>query len=129
MALIIWIGRIAGLLVFLFSLAMGLTSLIDPARIAEPLGLAPLSEMGRNTVRADISAFFLASAIACAGGLFRAKSNWFFGAALLYGMAVTARLIDALVAGAPEALAGSVVIELVLVALSLTAARFTSRAT
>ena len=124
----IWIARIAGSLVFLFSLALGLMSLINPERIGEVLGLTDLTPMGRNTVRADISAFFLASAIACAGGLFRGRSTWFFAAALLYGMAVTGRLIDALVAGAPDRLASSVVIELVLVALALVAGKWSARA-
>jgi len=124
----LWIGRIAGFLVFLFSLAMGLMTLADPARMGEVLGLTSLTEMGRNTVRADISAFFLASAIACGGGLFTGRSNWFFAAALLYGMAVSGRLIDALIAGAPDRLAGSVVIKLVLVVLAIVAGRFTARA-
>lgn len=125
----VWVGRITGALVFLFSLAMGLMTLVDPVRMGEVLGLTSLSEMGRNTVRADISAFFLASAIACGGGLFTGRSNWFFAAALLYGMAVSGRLIDALIAGAPDRLAGSVVIELILVGLALIAAKLTARTT
>lgn len=124
----IWVARIAGMLVFLFSLAMGVMSLINPERIGDVLGLTDLTAMGRNTVRADITAFFLASSIACAGGLFRGRSSWFYAAALLYGLAVTGRLIDALVAGAPDQLAGSVVIELILVALALVAGKWSVRA-
>ena len=123
----LWVARIAGSLVFLFSLAMGMTTLVDPARMAETLGLAPLTEMGRNTVRADISAFFLVGAIACAGGLFRGRSGLFLVPALLFGIAVSGRLIDAAMAGAPEGLAPSVVIELIMVTLSLVAAKWSAR--
>ncbi|MEO0549677.1 MAG: hypothetical protein AAFZ91_07135 [Pseudomonadota bacterium] len=64
--------------------------------------------------------------MACAGGLFRGRSNWFFAAALLYGMAVAGRLLDAIIAGPPAQLAGSVVIEIILVILALVAAKWSA---
>lgn len=50
----IWVARITGTLVLLFSTLLGAVALLNPHQAAESLGLAPLSDMGRNSVRADI---------------------------------------------------------------------------
>lgn len=120
----IWIARSAGTLVFLFSVLLGAAALVIPERAAEPLGFAPLSEMGRNSMRADILAFAWGSALLCAGGLFAGRGKWFYGAACLFGIAVSGRILDVVLAGPPEGIARSIVIELILVGLALVAARW-----
>ncbi|MFA7639677.1 MAG: hypothetical protein WCY02_10255, partial [Parvibaculum sp.] len=60
----IWIARIAAFLVGLCSLVAGAATLISPVEMGELLGIGALSDIGRNALRADIGAFFLASAIA-----------------------------------------------------------------
>ena len=51
------------------------------------------------------------------------RPNWLWGAALLYGLAVTARFIGIAVDGPPEGVAAPVIVELVLVALLVFGAR------
>ena len=119
----VWISRGAGTLVFLFSVFLGAAALLIPERAAELLGFAPLSEMGRNSMRADIVAFAWGNALLCAGGLFFGRGRWFYGPACLYGIAVSGRILDVALAGPPEGVARSIVIELILVGLALVAAR------
>jgi hypothetical protein len=119
----IWIGRATGILVFLFSLLLGAAALISPERAAVQLGFAPLTEMGRNSLRADIVALAWGSAILCAGGLFGGRGRWFLGSAALFGIAVSGRILDVLVAGPPDGVARPIIIELILVACALIAAR------
>ena len=123
----IWLGRIAVVLVGLFSLAMGVMAFAQPAQIGEALGIGALSPLGANSLRADIGAFFLASGVACLLALFAGRAQWMWGVAVLYGLAVTGRILGILVEGAPEGIVQPVVIELVLVALSVLGAKTLSR--
>src|SRR3546814_11350533 len=91
----------------------------SPTQLGAMLGLGALSPLGLNALRADLGSFFLASAIACALALFAKRPNWLWGAALLYGLAVTARLIGVIVDGPPEGIASALIVELVLVALQI----------
>ena len=116
----------AGLLVFLFSVMLGAAALIAPDRAAEQLGFAPLSDMGRNSVRADIVGFAWANALLCGGALFTGRVHWFYGAACLYAIAVTGRIIDVVLSGPPEGVARAIIVELVLVALALFAGRWSA---
>lgn len=120
----IWIARGAGTLVFLFSVFLGAAALLIPERAAEPLGFAPLSDMGRNSMRADIVALAWGNALLCAGGLFGGRGQWFFGVACLYGIAVSGRILDVAFAGPPESVTRSIIIEFILVGLALVAARW-----
>ncbi|MBO6667886.1 DUF4345 family protein [Parvibaculum sp.] len=119
----IWLGRIAVVLVGLFSLGMGIMTFADPAQVGEALGIGALSPLGANALRADIGAFFLASGLAAILALFAGRSQWMWGAAALYGLAVIGRLLGILVEGAPEGVVQPIVIELVLVALSVIGAK------
>ncbi|HEY4344700.1 MAG TPA: DUF4345 family protein [Parvibaculum sp.] len=113
----IWVARIGVALAGLFSLAMGGMAWASPVQLGAMLGLGALSPLGLNALRADLGSFFLAAAIACALALFAKRPNWLWGAALLYGLAVTARLVGIIVDGAPEGVASAMIVELVLVAL------------
>jgi len=123
----IWIARISVALVGLFSLAMGLMALASPAQLGETLGLGALTPLGLNSLRADLGAFFLASAIASVLAFFFGRANWMWGVAVLYGLAVAGRIVGVLVEGAPEGIIQPVAVELVLVALSVVGARTLGR--
>lgn len=124
----IWVARIGVALAGLFSLAMGGMAWASPTQLGAMLGLGALSPLGLNALRADLGSFFLASAIACALALFAKRPNWLWGAALLYGLAVTARLIGVIVDGPPEGIASAMIVELVLVALLVIGAKKLSQA-
>lgn len=119
----LWLARGAVGLAGLFSMALGLNALFAPEALADALGIAAVSDLGRSAVRADLGAFFLASAIACAGALFAARPSWLYGAALLYGLALTGRVLDIVLAGAPEGVGVPIFIESVMVAALLFGAR------
>ncbi|MBR9806382.1 MAG: hypothetical protein GYB49_04030 [Alphaproteobacteria bacterium] len=120
----IWLGRICAGLVFLFSLMMAGLALVAPDRMAETLGLGVVTGLGLNTVRADMGAFFLVSAIGAGGALFKGRTAWLWLPTLLYGLAVTGRFLGLAVSGVPEGVAQPIVIELVIVALSVIGLRF-----
>lgn len=113
----IWIARIAVVLAGLFSLAMGLMAFASPTELGETLGIGALSPLGLNSLRADLGAFFLASALAALLALFAGRPNWLWGAATLYGLAAIGRIIGVVADGAPEGVVQPIVIELVAVAL------------
>ena len=119
----VWVGRIAGTLVFLFSFVLGLSALLNPERAAETLGLAPLSDMGRNSIRADIVAFAWGSALASAGGLFAGRPQLFFCSAVLFGIAAAGRSFDSLLAGPPEGAIPAIVVETIICGLAVVAAK------
>lgn len=123
----IWIARIAALLVGLFSLVAGAMMLMSPVEMGESLGLGALSPIGLNALRADMGAFFLASAIASAAALFGGRPHWILGAAVLYGLAAAGRLLGIAIDGAPEGVLTPIVVEVTMVVLSLFAARALAR--
>lgn len=123
----IWVARIGVVLAGLFSLAMGSMAILSPVDLGNALGLGPLSPVGLNSLRADMGAFFLASAIACGLALFAKRPNWLWGAAALYGLAVTGRFIGVVVEGPPAGIIPPIVIELVLVALLVFGAKKLAR--
>ncbi|MGC6499022.1 MAG: hypothetical protein ACON4C_02425 [Henriciella sp.] len=120
----IWIARVLGALVFLFSTMLGAVALFNPDQAAQSLGLAPLSDMGRNSVRADIVGFAWAAALLSAGGLFAGRRHWFYGTAFVFGIAVFGRVFDIIVSGGADGAVRAIVVEFVIVAFSLVAARW-----
>lgn len=125
----LWIARIAVTLALLFSLLMGVQTFIMPEQSALALGFGTeLPEMGWSTFRGDIGAFFLAAAIFAALGLFAGRPAVLYGAALLYGLALTGRIIGIVMAGAPEGIATSLIMEAVMVLIFVFGARTLSRA-
>jgi len=113
----IWLARAGVALAGLFSLVMGLFFLADPAKAGAVLGLTSLDALGANSLRADLAAFFLVNAIACALALFRGKAHWLYGSALVFGLAVSGRFLGIALDGMPAGIAQPVIIELVLVGL------------
>ena len=120
----IWVARITGTLVFLFSTLLGAVALLNPHQAAEALGLAPLSDMGRNSVRADIVGFAWTAAFLSAGGLFAGRGKWFYGAAIVFGIAVFGRTFDVVIAGGAAEAPRAIMVELIVVVFALIAARW-----
>lgn len=124
----LWIARITVGLGFLFSLLMGVQTFFMPEVSAVALGLGTdLPAMGFNTFRADIGAFFLAAAVFAGLGLFAGRPGAIYGAALLYGLALTGRIIGVVMAGAPEGIATPIIVETVLVLFFVFGARTLKR--
>ncbi len=124
----LWIARITVGLGFLFSLLMGVQTFFMPEVSAVTLGLGTdLPALGFNTFRADIGAFFLTAAVFAGLGLFAGRPGAIYGAALLYGLALTGRIIGVVMAGAPEGIATPIIVEAVLVLFFVFGARTLSR--
>jgi hypothetical protein len=123
----IWIARIVAALVGLFSLGMGVMVILSPVAAGENLGIGALSPIGLNALRADIGAFFLASAVASGAALFGGRAHWLLGAAVLYGLAFLGRVFGIVVDGAPEGIATPLVVEATMVVLSVFAAKALAR--
>ncbi len=106
----------------------GVMGLIDPASYAA-IGLPELVGAARNTVRADLSAFFLVSAGAAAVGVLSAgKAGWLHVPAALFACALLGRGIGVLLGDAmDDVVRTSMIAEAVSVMLLLLAARMIDR--
>ena len=90
-----WILRGAVLLWALFFAIVGLRGIFDPASFTELFGIV-VEGAAANTVRADLSAFFLVAAGGAAvGALVPGWSRALLVPAALYGTALVGRLIGA----------------------------------
>ena len=88
-----WVLRGAVLLWALFFAIVGLRGIFDPASFTETFGIV-VDGAAANTVRADLSAFFLVAAGAAAiGALVPGWSRALLVPAALYGTALIGRLI------------------------------------
>src|SRR3546814_7242668 len=88
-----WVLRGAVLLWAVFFLILGVQGVLDPATYTDQFGIA-VDGAAANTVRADMSAFFLVSAVAAAiGALMPGWRGALLVPAALYGTALVGRLI------------------------------------
>src|SRR3546814_11417465 len=88
-----WVLRGAVLLWAVFFLILGVQGVLDPATYTDQFGIA-VDGAAANTVRADLSAFFLVSAVAAAiGALIPGWHGPLLVPAALYGTALVGRLI------------------------------------
>lgn len=90
-----WVMRGAVLLWALFFAIIGVRGLFDPASYADTFGIV-VDGAATNTIRADMSAFFLVAAGAAAiGAALPRWSRALLVPAALYGIALLGRLIGA----------------------------------
>lgn len=115
----IWIARIGVGLVFLLSLGLGLFTLVTPDAAGEFLGITEQSGVGRATVRGDIAALFLTSAIGCGGALFAGKRKWLLAPLALYSIVLLGRLIELAVAGPAIGAYTPIIVEITMIAALL----------
>ena len=113
------LAKIAAALVGLFSLAMGLLAWVDPVKVGEIVGLVGPSELGQHTLRGDLGAVFLASALGCGLALFRGKVAGLKLPIIIYGLVLIGRLISLVVTGNGVGVMQPILIEVVLIGLSV----------
>ncbi len=90
-----WIWRGAVLLWAAFFTILGVQGVLDPATFTETFGIG-IEGAAANTVRADLSAFFLVAAGGAAvGALVPGWTRALLVPAALYGTALTGRLLGA----------------------------------
>jgi hypothetical protein len=90
-----WVWRGAVLLWAAFFIILGVQGVLDPATFTETFGIG-IDGAAANTVRADLSAFFLVAAGSAAiGALVPGWTRALLVPAALYGTALTGRLIGA----------------------------------
>jgi len=88
-----WVLRGAVLLWAVFFTILGVQGILDPATFTETFGIA-IDGAAANTVRADLSAFFLVAAAGAAiGALLPGWTRTLLVPAALYGTALAGRLI------------------------------------
>ncbi|GAA0863460.1 hypothetical protein GCM10009115_14080 [Sphingopyxis soli] len=111
-----WVLRGAVLLWAVFFTILGAQGLLDPATYTETFGIA-VDGAAANTVRADLSAFFLVAAGSAAiGALVRGWTGALLVPAALYGTALAGRLIGAALG---DAVGAAIVQAMIIEALSV----------
>ncbi len=121
--------RVAVVVWATFFLLLGVRGLIDPAVYADALGVTPGDAMGKSTIRADLSAFFIVSAVFAALGALpyrdgrRRRHFWLLVPAGLFGTALIGRAIGLADGGLTPAIQSAMIAEAGSVALLLLAWR------
>lgn len=111
-----WIWRGAVLLWAAFFTILGVQGVLDPATFTETFGIG-IDGAAANTVRADLSAFFLVAAGGAAiGALVPGWTRALLVPAALYGTALTGRLIGAAMG---DLVNGSIVQAMIIEALTV----------
>ena len=113
------LAKLAAGLVGLFSLAMGLMAWGAPSTVGGILGLSGVSELGQHSLRGDIGAVFLASALGCGLALFQGKVAGLKLPIILYSLVLIGRLISLVVTGNGAGVMQPILIEVILVSLSV----------
>ena len=117
------VAKLSAALVGLFSLAMGLLAWFDPVKVGEIVGLVGPAELGQHTLRGDVGAIFLASALGCGLALFRGKIVGLKLPIIIYGLVLIGRLISLVLTGNGPGVMQPIIIEVVLIGLSVFAYR------
>jgi len=111
-----WVWRGAVLLWAAFFTILGVQGVLDPATFTETFGIG-VEGAAANTVRADLSAFFLVAAGGAAiGALVPGWTRALLVPAALYGTALTGRLIGAAMG---DLVNGSIVQAMIIEALTV----------
>ncbi|MBA4752040.1 MAG: hypothetical protein H2055_07420 [Sphingopyxis sp.] len=111
-----WVWRGAVLLWAAFFTILGVQGVLNPATFTETFGIG-VEGAAANTVRADLSAFFLVAAGGAAiGALVPGWTRALLVPAALYGTALTGRLIGA---GMGDLVNGSIVQAMIIEALTV----------
>ena len=113
------LAKIAAALVGLFSLVMGLIAWFDPVKVGELIGLEGVGLLGQHTLRGDIGAVFLASALGCFAALITGRTKALAIPILIYGLVLTGRTFSLVASGADATVVQPMIIEVVLIGLSV----------
>ncbi|GAA4642856.1 hypothetical protein GCM10023115_08160 [Pontixanthobacter gangjinensis] len=107
----------------LFYIAMGMRFLIDPSGAGAGFGLSAIDSSGLAAIRADISAFFIVSAICMLIGAWKRNGDLLLVPAGLFGIALLGRIISVFADGTVEGFLPPMIIEAVTVTVMLVASR------
>ena len=110
-------------LLALFDLVIAGQFLFAPVSTARGFGLTPLGPMGVAVLRADFTAFFVVGAAAMIVGALRGSGTMLLVAAALYAIALSGRIVTALLIGTQPGFWVPVAVEAVHVALLMSAWR------
>jgi len=111
---------VCGLLALLVALAFW----IHPAGPAMRLGISALDGLGVATLRADVAGFFAGAGALSIAGAIQDKARLLTAPLLLVGVALTGRLITAIVWGFESNMASPILIEAGLLVVLATGRRF-----
>ncbi len=103
--------------------ALGVRWVFAPASAAAELGIGLGSAVALNTARGDVGGLFIGGAILCGFGVARGNANSLHAAALLLACVAAGRTVGIIADGFAPQSATSIVVELVMIALLLLAAR------
>lgn len=107
----------------LFNLFLGVSFLLDPARLGAAFNLSPVGPGGLAVLRADLTAFFLVAGGCQLWGGWRRNGDLLLVPALLFGIAFTGRAISAALDGTAPGFAMPMAVEAAQVILAIAAWR------
>ena len=113
----VWVARLLIVLFGVLFISIGFTTLLNPENIMSDFGLSAVDETGRNTVRADIGAFFICSAVAAFVSLIPGQKHWLLGSIALLGVAFLGRLFGLFLGGTTPAIVQFMLTEAVAVGI------------
>lgn len=113
------LAKLLTALVGLLSLALGLLAWISPEQISVIVGLESSSALGTHSLRGDIGAIFLASALGCGLALFKGKVAGLKLPIIIYGLVLLGRLLSLVFTGSGPGVTQPILVEVVLIAASV----------
>ena len=101
--------RIVAGLLGLFFLINGIQWIVNPASIAEQLGMPLLEGAGLSTQIGDIGSFFITVGVMTLVGVITTTHHWFYAPSMLLLIAAIYRTLSTLIYDAPFAMSAIVV--------------------
>lgn len=100
---------------------LGVMSMFAPRRMVSNFGIEPVGTPGLSTLRSVVGGLFLASVALIALGLVTGETLGFVAVAILMGAVVLGRIVGLLLDGFDKAVVPPTIVELVLIAVLVTA--------
>lgn len=102
-------------------LGLGTMSMFAPRRMVKNFAIEPIGTAGLSTIRSVIGGLFIASVAMLAFGLTTGQTLGFVAVALLLGVVAFGRIVGIVTDGFDKAVVPPLVVELVIIAVLLTA--------
>lgn len=94
---------------------------LDPVRIAEQLGIAPIGDLGLSTIRGDIGGFFAGAGLFMVAAALTAERRWLFAPLAFTALALAGRVYAMVVIGMKPEFVQPMTIEAVTIAILVVA--------
>ena len=114
---------LVGVIALLLGGGLGLRWMFDPATVAAGLGIGLENVTALSTGRADLGGFFLGAGALCLLGLRRGYRRWLEAVAVLIACIALGRAVSLVLDGFERQLGIFLLVEVVMVAVLLAAAR------